>query len=397
MTAPESDSSALFCLSLLPCLLIPFLTLSPPPPPPPSRFLAHAIARSLFPQSDQGERSAWVASPSCCTLSTSTYCHSAAETLLGKTKIPRLCIRGKTQEKEKPAGEIDWGSLTELRSLCSSLAFDDWPVLLTLLWKEILKMGHLIWAQKEKKKRKSFSFFLFSSCRFILLHRTKWCTWRGSICERATEDWSPFTRKIKARDEENPNRDWAEESNRGSFPLLTPCPVCSFPLRSPDWSPAMQVSIACTDHNLKRGNGDHSKQSATSPNVVNQARAKFRTVAIIARSFGSFTPRHISLKESTGKHTGMKYRCVRVCVNNVQCTKATLFSCVSISFTVSQYFSVILTYKNALISVEMCLYSLISFSVDVTFDHVFLANVFFLQNRDPKFSDKDSLDASALI
>uniref|UniRef100_A0A7N6A1A3 Voltage-gated potassium channel subunit beta-1 n=1 Tax=Anabas testudineus TaxID=64144 RepID=A0A7N6A1A3_ANATE len=70
----------------------------------------------------------------------------------------------------------------------------------------------------------------------------------------------------------------------------------------------MQVSIACTDHNLKRGNGDHSKQSATSPNVVNQARAKFRTVAIIARSFGSFTPRHISLKESTGKYTGMKYR-----------------------------------------------------------------------------------------
>uniref|UniRef100_A0A8C2WE35 Voltage-gated potassium channel subunit beta-1 n=1 Tax=Cyclopterus lumpus TaxID=8103 RepID=A0A8C2WE35_CYCLU len=70
----------------------------------------------------------------------------------------------------------------------------------------------------------------------------------------------------------------------------------------------MQVSIACTDHNLKRGNGDHGKQSASSPNVVNQARAKFRTVAIIARSFGSFTPRHISLKESTGKHTGMKYR-----------------------------------------------------------------------------------------
>uniref|UniRef100_A0AAV2J676 Uncharacterized protein n=1 Tax=Knipowitschia caucasica TaxID=637954 RepID=A0AAV2J676_KNICA len=67
-------------------------------------------------------------------------------------------------------------------------------------------------------------------------------------------------------------------------------------------------TVACTDHNLKRGNGDHGKQSATSPNVVNQARAKFRTVAIIARSFGSFTPRHISLKESTGKHTGMKYR-----------------------------------------------------------------------------------------
>uniref|UniRef100_A0A672NMD4 Voltage-gated potassium channel subunit beta-1-like n=1 Tax=Sinocyclocheilus grahami TaxID=75366 RepID=A0A672NMD4_SINGR len=71
----------------------------------------------------------------------------------------------------------------------------------------------------------------------------------------------------------------------------------------------MQVSIACTDHNLKGRNGDHGKTNATSPNVVNAARAKFRTVAIIARSFGSFTPRHhISLKESTGKLTGMKYR-----------------------------------------------------------------------------------------
>lgn len=73
----------------------------------------------------------------------------------------------------------------------------------------------------------------------------------------------------------------------------------------------MQVSIACTDHNLKGRNGDHSKQNASSPNMVNAARAKFRTVAIIARSFGSFTPRHhISLKESTGKLTGMKYRYV---------------------------------------------------------------------------------------
>uniref|UniRef100_A0AAR2KL99 Voltage-gated potassium channel subunit beta-1 n=1 Tax=Pygocentrus nattereri TaxID=42514 RepID=A0AAR2KL99_PYGNA len=71
----------------------------------------------------------------------------------------------------------------------------------------------------------------------------------------------------------------------------------------------MQVSIACTEHSLKGRNGEHVKQSSTSPGVVNAARAKFRTVAIIARSFGSFTPRHhISLKESTGKHTGMKYR-----------------------------------------------------------------------------------------
>ncbi|KAK1784714.1 hypothetical protein P4O66_003395 [Electrophorus voltai] len=73
----------------------------------------------------------------------------------------------------------------------------------------------------------------------------------------------------------------------------------------------MQVSIACTEHSLKGRNGEHGKPSTTSPGVVNAARAKFRTVAIIARSFGSFTPRHhISLKESTGKHTGMKYRCM---------------------------------------------------------------------------------------
>uniref|UniRef100_A0A672K3I5 Voltage-gated potassium channel subunit beta-1 n=1 Tax=Sinocyclocheilus grahami TaxID=75366 RepID=A0A672K3I5_SINGR len=87
----------------------------------------------------------------------------------------------------------------------------------------------------------------------------------------------------------------------------------------------MQVSIACTDHNLKGRNGDHGKTNATSPNVVNAARAKFRTVAIIARSFGSFTPRHhISLKESTGKLTGMKYRkhssqiAASLCAENLQ-------------------------------------------------------------------------------
>uniref|UniRef100_A0A8C3V028 Voltage-gated potassium channel subunit beta-1 n=1 Tax=Catharus ustulatus TaxID=91951 RepID=A0A8C3V028_CATUS len=73
----------------------------------------------------------------------------------------------------------------------------------------------------------------------------------------------------------------------------------------------MQVSIACTDHNLKRNGEDRliSKQNTTTPNVVNAARAKFRTVAIIARSLGTFTPQHhISLKESTAKQTGMKYR-----------------------------------------------------------------------------------------
>ncbi|OXB63139.1 hypothetical protein ASZ78_000371 [Callipepla squamata] len=76
----------------------------------------------------------------------------------------------------------------------------------------------------------------------------------------------------------------------------------------------MQVSIACTEHNLKSRNGDErliSKQNAAAPNVVNAARAKFRTVAIIARSLGTFTPQHhISLKESTAKQTGMKYSCV---------------------------------------------------------------------------------------
>uniref|UniRef100_A0A8C4Y0J4 Voltage-gated potassium channel subunit beta-1 n=1 Tax=Gopherus evgoodei TaxID=1825980 RepID=A0A8C4Y0J4_9SAUR len=74
----------------------------------------------------------------------------------------------------------------------------------------------------------------------------------------------------------------------------------------------MQVSIACTEHNLKNRNGEDrliSKQNTTTPNVVNAARAKFRTVAIIARSLGTFTPQHhISLKESTAKQTGMKYR-----------------------------------------------------------------------------------------
>lgn len=74
----------------------------------------------------------------------------------------------------------------------------------------------------------------------------------------------------------------------------------------------MQVSIACTEHNLKSRNGEDrllSKQNSTAPNVVNAARAKFRTVAIIARSLGTFTPQHhISLKESTAKQTGMKYR-----------------------------------------------------------------------------------------
>lgn len=73
----------------------------------------------------------------------------------------------------------------------------------------------------------------------------------------------------------------------------------------------MQVSIACTEHNLKSRNGEDrllSKQSSNAPNV-NAARAKFRTVAIIARSLGTFTPQHhISLKESTAKQTGMKYR-----------------------------------------------------------------------------------------
>uniref|UniRef100_A0A3Q2Z5S1 Voltage-gated potassium channel subunit beta-1 n=1 Tax=Hippocampus comes TaxID=109280 RepID=A0A3Q2Z5S1_HIPCM len=72
----------------------------------------------------------------------------------------------------------------------------------------------------------------------------------------------------------------------------------------------MQVSFACTDHGLKAPrNGEHSKQNTTSPNTTSQARARFRTVALIARSLGSFTHRyHHNLKESTAKLTGMKYR-----------------------------------------------------------------------------------------
>ncbi|XP_062901873.1 voltage-gated potassium channel subunit beta-1a isoform X1 [Mobula hypostoma] len=72
----------------------------------------------------------------------------------------------------------------------------------------------------------------------------------------------------------------------------------------------MQVSIACTDHNLKaRNNEERHKQNSSSPKLGNGARAKFRTVAIIARSLGHFIPQnHMSLKESTAKQTGMKYR-----------------------------------------------------------------------------------------
>uniref|UniRef100_A0A8C7UUX4 Potassium voltage-gated channel, shaker-related subfamily, beta member 1 b n=1 Tax=Oncorhynchus mykiss TaxID=8022 RepID=A0A8C7UUX4_ONCMY len=77
----------------------------------------------------------------------------------------------------------------------------------------------------------------------------------------------------------------------------------------------MQVSFACSDQDGGRGglrppgNGGHSKQNATSANTASQARARFRTVALIARSLGSFTNRyHHNLKESTAKLTGMKYR-----------------------------------------------------------------------------------------
>ncbi|TSY27760.1 Voltage-gated potassium channel subunit beta-1 [Bagarius yarrelli] len=74
----------------------------------------------------------------------------------------------------------------------------------------------------------------------------------------------------------------------------------------------MQVSFACTDHGLKAPrNNEPTKQNTASPNTTSAARARFRTVALIARSLGSFTHRHhISLKESTGKLTGMKYSCL---------------------------------------------------------------------------------------
>ncbi|XP_051552835.1 voltage-gated potassium channel subunit beta-1-like [Myxocyprinus asiaticus] len=73
---------------------------------------------------------------------------------------------------------------------------------------------------------------------------------------------------------------------------------------------AMQVSFACTDHGLKAPRtSEPNKQNTSSPSTASAARARFRTVALIARSLGSFSHRHhISLKESTGKLTGMKYR-----------------------------------------------------------------------------------------
>uniref|UniRef100_A0A4W5N188 Uncharacterized protein n=1 Tax=Hucho hucho TaxID=62062 RepID=A0A4W5N188_9TELE len=87
----------------------------------------------------------------------------------------------------------------------------------------------------------------------------------------------------------------------------------------------MQVSFACSDQDGGRGglrppgNGGHSKQNATSANTASQARARFRTVALIARSLGSFTNRyHHNLKESTAKLTGMKYRRLAVQTNLLQ-------------------------------------------------------------------------------
>uniref|UniRef100_A0A4W4EM90 Potassium voltage-gated channel subfamily A regulatory beta subunit 1b n=1 Tax=Electrophorus electricus TaxID=8005 RepID=A0A4W4EM90_ELEEL len=47
----------------------------------------------------------------------------------------------------------------------------------------------------------------------------------------------------------------------------------------------MQVSFACTDHGLKRSS-EPNKQNTSSPNPTSAARARFRTVALIARSLG---------------------------------------------------------------------------------------------------------------
>uniref|UniRef100_A0AAY4BLH2 NADP-dependent oxidoreductase domain-containing protein n=1 Tax=Denticeps clupeoides TaxID=299321 RepID=A0AAY4BLH2_9TELE len=74
----------------------------------------------------------------------------------------------------------------------------------------------------------------------------------------------------------------------------------------------MQVSFACTDHGLKapRNGESHNKTECHQhPTRPAPPAPRFRTVALIARSLWLLHHRHhISLKESTGKLKGMKYR-----------------------------------------------------------------------------------------
>ncbi|XP_064409038.1 voltage-gated potassium channel subunit beta-1 isoform X1 [Latimeria chalumnae] len=75
----------------------------------------------------------------------------------------------------------------------------------------------------------------------------------------------------------------------------------------------MQVSIACSEHNLKSRNSEDrlclNRPASASLNPGNSSHSKCRTVAVVSRSLSHSTHHMpIYLKESTGRNTNMKYR-----------------------------------------------------------------------------------------
>ncbi|XP_043933223.1 voltage-gated potassium channel subunit beta-3 isoform X1 [Protopterus annectens] len=75
----------------------------------------------------------------------------------------------------------------------------------------------------------------------------------------------------------------------------------------------MQVSIACTEHNLKSRSSDDrlcsNRPTSCGSTVTNGGHAKCRTTAVLTHNLSQNSPQlPIYLKESTSRGTGMKYR-----------------------------------------------------------------------------------------